>query len=467
MVIDFCQLYDSNNEEYLEHLALAEIKLIRSTLIKECPYNIRAFLEKYLYHFFEKNGISKSDEDGKELALVEKIGVLGKEKRVSYEIVDIMHKIRIFGNQGIHQNFEVVEERDVKDYLSMAFKMLIEIEESYKNLGRTHIYSIQKNSIINSKIFLNNWEIELEEEDKPIYKKETTTWKEIEKELGVSERYIPDPDLEFLQYCRNEELENLYNILVFDPKDGAKRISQSLLENIKVKFLKDRYSLYWKEIAGEFQLYGGNSVVNLFRKKGIKYREILCDTCEWLRIDYDKKDSIENIEELFVNKVFRDAYEELNTSEKDEFLKNLKLSDLVKNDMSALDIIKGLSDMSALFKNHMENLMIKTIKDQISVISSLKELKFDFDPKNIALSLIPKNLKLDIVPRNINLNLNITEQKHHVKEVMVDTTSSALELFDIAGPAYRITTSSVLEIIFLRRKLNIRNNRGTTLNLKK
>jgi uncharacterized protein YaaW (UPF0174 family) len=42
----------------------------------------------------------------------------------------------------------------------------------------------------------------------------------------------------------------------------------------------DLYKNSWKAIAAEIQLFGGDTVANLFRGKGVMYREVLEDVAK-------------------------------------------------------------------------------------------------------------------------------------------------------------------------------------------
>ena len=45
-------------------------------------------------------------------------------------------------------------------------------------------------------------------------------------------KILPDIDLEFLNDVSNEGLKKIVDLLVYDPKDGKKRISESLTNTI-------------------------------------------------------------------------------------------------------------------------------------------------------------------------------------------------------------------------------------------
>ncbi|RHG37878.1 DUF3944 domain-containing protein [Fusobacterium varium] len=64
--------------------------------------------------------------------------------------------------------------------------------------------------------------------------------------------YRKDIDLEFLQYCSNEELKNLFEVLTSDPKDNLERITSTLKMSNEYKILSQvlgknsrRTSIIW------------------------------------------------------------------------------------------------------------------------------------------------------------------------------------------------------------------------------
>ena len=66
-----------------------------------------------------------------------------------------------------------------------------------------------------------------------------------------------DIDLEFLQYCSNTELSELYNMLTHDG-EGNIRISEKLTEKAYyIENYPDNCKFLWKDIAMELQLFGG------------------------------------------------------------------------------------------------------------------------------------------------------------------------------------------------------------------
>lgn len=91
--------------------------------------------------------------------------------------------------------------------------------------------------------------------------------------------YIPDPDLDFLADLDDGELELLFRLLAYDSK-GSPRISQGITRSREFKQHGEHYSRYWRLLGEELQRFGGNTLVNVFRRgRGVLYHEILVDVC--------------------------------------------------------------------------------------------------------------------------------------------------------------------------------------------
>lgn len=89
--------------------------------------------------------------------------------------------------------------------------------------------------------------------------------------------YVFDEDLEFLGECSDEQLAKLAEIIIKDD-DGKTRRTEEVTESNEYKRYGKNYSKYWEIIAGDFQKFGGHTVVNAIRLgKGVKYNEILTD----------------------------------------------------------------------------------------------------------------------------------------------------------------------------------------------
>lgn len=93
-----------------------------------------------------------------------------------------------------------------------------------------------------------------------------------------------DRDLQFLASCKSEDLKTLVDMMTSD-KDGNVRLSEQLTNtDAYLRYYPDRLPCMWQEIANELQRFGGNTIVNVFRKGGVRYREILQDVCRKMEV---------------------------------------------------------------------------------------------------------------------------------------------------------------------------------------
>ena len=217
----------------------------------------------------------------------------------------------------------------------------------------------------------------------------------------MSYRY--DNDLEFLGRCTNEELKELFDLLVYDPKDGEQRITSTLTYSEEYKKYGTDYSKYWRRIAEELQLYGGNTVVNNFIRfgSGVTYREILQDVAKTLKVHYTKISSTEKIEYVVLEKILSEIFAKLSPEEEKEILSELSNDEIVlKYKNSAIDFNSA----------------------------QLKNLTF------------------------LLLNKGITRIIGGILAGPIGLLLNALIIADIAGPATRVTIPAVMLIATLRRK---------------
>ena len=80
----------------------------------------------------------------------------------------------------------------------------------------------------------------------------------------------------------------------------------TLVKNMSMESTEDDlYKNSWKAIAAEIQLFGGDTVVNLVRGKGVVYRELLEDVAKKTGVDFHKDTSdISLLEEKVLRTLF-------------------------------------------------------------------------------------------------------------------------------------------------------------------
>ena len=109
--------------------------------------------------------------------------------------------------------------------------------------------------------------------------------------------YNIDSDLKFLFDCSNDQIKLLCDTLTHDLKDGKPRYTETLSNSpAYIAYYPHEMSKIVPAIINEYSLFGGNTIVNMFRGSGVSYKEILCDVCKYFKIKCNKADSVELME---------------------------------------------------------------------------------------------------------------------------------------------------------------------------
>ncbi len=147
--------------------------------------------------------------------------------------------------------------------------------------------------------------------------------------------YRHDSDLEFLKRLSSNDLKDLFDALVYD-KDGKKRFTEGLTLSEEYKRHGNDYAKYAERIAEELQRYGGNTFANLFRSEGVLYKEILCDVCNKLKVNYNKKSDTTLIEENMLSSILQKSLEKMSDEEIRELCDELGVKNTNKLGKQAL-----------------------------------------------------------------------------------------------------------------------------------
>ncbi len=83
-------------------------------------------------------------------------------------------------------------------------------------------------------------------------------------------------------------------------------------------------------IAEELQRYGGNTFINFFRNEGVLYKEISCDACDHLKVNYNEKSATSLIEQNMLAKLLKDSLEQMSGREIKELCNELGMTNIGK-----------------------------------------------------------------------------------------------------------------------------------------
>lgn len=237
--------------------------------------------------------------------------------------------------------------------------------------------------------------------------------------------YREDEDLSFLSKCTDSDLNGLVECLIFD-KDGETRWTEELTTTDAYKAFKPQHSKYWKEIAAEVQCFGGNTFATLIRGgKGVKYKEVLIDVCDKMKVNYNKNSSVETIEQCLLLKVLQDALDKMTPEELKEFAGEI-----------------GVKNTSGLTP--------ETLVTAFQVIFKAGGFK------SYKLTLIIANSILKaLIGRGLSFggNILLTRTMAVLTGPIGWAITAAWTLIDVGGIAYRVTIPAVIQIAALRSKI--------------
>lgn len=240
--------------------------------------------------------------------------------------------------------------------------------------------------------------------------------------------YIYDEDLEFLGKLSSKDLSDLVDLLIRNPKDKGERLTETLSISDEYKKYGDDYQKYYRRIIEELQYFGGNTIANTFRGKGVCYREILCNVCDKLKVNYNKKSDIDIIEMNFLNKILETSLDKMDEKQKQELKKEFAK--------------KGIN-----------------IKGEISLGAIMAIFTAGGFKSYTALVVFTNYIWKLIFNRGISLagNAALTRGASIVTGPVGWTILGIWTLVDIASPAFRVTIPCTIIISLLRAKVKTEN----------
>ena len=236
--------------------------------------------------------------------------------------------------------------------------------------------------------------------------------------------YRQDNDLDFLQYASKEDLDVLVQYLTKDEK-GNTRTTEGLTLSKEYKEYAPNHKMYWELIASELQCYGANTLTTVFRGgKGVLYREVLTDVCEKMKVKWLKTESIAVIEMHLLEKILVESTENLSFKERQDLVKELGL------------------ETTNFSKQAIAIALQSTIK--IGTIASYE-----------LATIVANSIMKTMLGRGLTIagSTALTRVAGVMTGPIGWIVTGAWTVVDIAGPAYRVTIPSVIQIAFMRAKL--------------
>ena len=233
--------------------------------------------------------------------------------------------------------------------------------------------------------------------------------------------YTFDHDLEFLGELDDDHLAVLVEILTKDTK-GKSRTTEELTTKREYRAHYPHHSKYWKKIAEEIQLFGGNTFVNFFRGSGVQYKEILCDVCSKMKVNYNKSASTQQIEKYLLDKILKESLEAMTEEERKEFVKSLDLK------------TTGFTSQAIMIALQAGVKLGGFLSYQIAVIVA----------NIVAKALVGHGL-------SFAANATLTRTIGFLAGPVGWIATGLWTAWDISGPAYRVTIPICIEIACLRQ----------------
>lgn len=246
--------------------------------------------------------------------------------------------------------------------------------------------------------------------------------------------YLKDQDLEFLKYCDSKSLHPLVEILTKD-KDGNLRLTEELTSKERYQKYYPKHSKYWQGIAEELQKFGGNTFANNLRGYGVLYREILCDVCDMMKVNYNKNAETVVIEQNLLMKILEKSMEKMSKEELKQLSKDLNLKTTNFTPQAIMAAIQIAISQGGF------------LVYQISVIVANAVVK----------ALLGQGLTF---AANAALTRAISIFAGPIGWVI----TGAWTAITIAGPAYRVTVPAVIHIAYLRQK-HMNSKKGKLIKL--
>lgn len=236
--------------------------------------------------------------------------------------------------------------------------------------------------------------------------------------------YREDDDLKFLGKLKSEDLNDLVYCLTKD-KDGSSRLTEELTTNDLYKKFHPDHHQYWEKIAAEIQCFGANSFMTMLRRgKGVLYKEVLTDVCDKLKVTYNERSSVDEIENCLLMKILSDSLKKMSAEE----LKQLAASlGLANTDHITPEIIAGTFQAAFAAGGFLSYQLALTIANAIT--------KFIFGR---GLTLVG----------NATLTRSLAVLAGPIGWILTGIWTA----IDIAGPAYRVTIPAVVLVATLRKK---------------
>ena len=228
-----------------------------------------------------------------------------------------------------------------------------------------------------------------------------------------------DKDLNpVLESAENNDLTILVEYL-------KEKFSEGLTNSEVYKKHSPNHTEYPDLIAKEIREMGGNTFANAVRGNGPSYYEIVCDVANKLKATYNKKRGIEEVEDSILEIILEKALNKMTKEEKEMLMGEMSRKGGNKYGGATTSVLLGIFRAGG-FKSYQLTLIIANV---------------------VAKSILGQGL-------SFAANQTLVKVASVASGPIGWAISGIWTAIDLAGPSYKVTIPSVIQVAMLRKRIN-------------
>lgn len=189
-----------------------------------------------------------------------------------------------------------------------------------------------------------------------------------------------------------------------------------------------KHSRYADLIGNEIRSFGGNSFANIFRGGGPEYAEVVADVCSQIGAEVRKGDSVAEMERKAIAKIFADAWERMDATDREAFCEELRKAGHDGRSFSAAAPITAIMAQAGVR-------LTGFLMYRMAIIVA----------NAVAKQILGRGL-------TFAANAALTRTIGVFAGPIGWAVTAVWTAVDLAGPAYRVTIPCVLHVGYLRQK---------------
>lgn len=228
-----------------------------------------------------------------------------------------------------------------------------------------------------------------------------------------------------LRHAETEDLDTLVDYIT-DKGEGRVALDGDVCKRlVACKGIKGLYNHEDREIiAREIRLFGGSTLVNMFRGDGVEYAEVVRDVAKHLKVNFSSEATTLSLEQGILAKLVDSAFQDMTAEQQKALLEELNIVNLSAAGPGAAILALGLGRAGGF----------ATYQMAVVVANAIARAVLGRGLPFVAGPVISKGLGVLLGP----IGWAVT---------------AAWGLADISGAAYRVTVPCVVHIAYIRQKL--------------